>query len=406
MKCCHWGQSRDPPETTERCFSVISFKINLFCSLPDHQQLSKQQSQVAIELEHSMWNEGAWWHLPAEPSLTFVDCSIYFTNFSWPYLILAIKCIQRLTIKIFPYLDLCKITCWIVCSKWLGLVIRKLGVEKWNAKFRHLVLPQTSLSLSSACRCWDPWRLGVGEGVFFVYLHVAEICYSLSYVSFICFSLSMLTFGCRFFIVRFPPLKNSQPPLPAAPCLFAARTFNCYSSSYRRKETATMCTSLWYASQGQVGQRRAAFNLDPLLRNWQIMFKKYKNYSAYKLQCFRNCMLSQSSDEARKWEWKQFLLGFLLRCSLCEPLLLGFTLSQGKLECVFLSGWNHLKIVPVWYCDNKATLTEASNKLTALFCVESTGTKQSECSFCPPGCFRFSFCCFLMTMYVSQGWYK
>lgn len=68
--------------TREMYFSMIFFNINLFCSLLGHRQLRKQQSQVAIELEHSMWNLGAWWHLPAGPSLTSVDCKVYFTNFS------------------------------------------------------------------------------------------------------------------------------------------------------------------------------------------------------------------------------------------------------------------------------------------------------------------------------------
>lgn len=59
-KCSHWLSRNLPPathwSTREMHFSLIFFNINLFSSLPDHQQLRKQQSQVAIELEHPMWN--------------------------------------------------------------------------------------------------------------------------------------------------------------------------------------------------------------------------------------------------------------------------------------------------------------------------------------------------------------
>lgn len=121
---------------------MIFFNINLFCSLLGHRQLRKQQSQVAIELEHSMWNLGAWWHLPAGPSLTSVDCKVYFTNFSWPYLILAGKRIQHLTTTVFPYLVLYKIICWVLCSKYLARIAEGLVMKK-NDRFRP-IFPRAS----------------------------------------------------------------------------------------------------------------------------------------------------------------------------------------------------------------------------------------------------------------------
>ena len=159
-------------------------------------------------------------------------------------------------------------------------------------------VPKTSQFLLSECRCWA----SCGWGVLPVYLCDSEIratpCHT--HQLFV-LSLSTLTFNCRFFTARFPPLKNRQRQLQDAICLFVARTFSSYNSSFRRRGTATTCTSLWYALQGQVGQRSPAFHMDSPLNSPQIPFKKF--ISCLRIMwCCRNHMLSQAPDEAQKPE--------------------------------------------------------------------------------------------------------
>lgn len=116
--------------------------------------------------------------------------------------------------------------------------------------------PKTSQFLSSECSV----ELAEGWGVFLVYLCVSEVCVSPFHIyQLFVLSLSTLTFGCRFFTVRFPPLKSRQQRLLDALCLFVARTSSYYNSSYRRRETVMMCTFLWYVLQGQVGQLRVQY---------------------------------------------------------------------------------------------------------------------------------------------------